>query len=56
MKTIKRILLFTLDDLRHILFLIKSMFIGFWKGDWNRVVDAYYWIIVHCSYDSKRIK
>jgi hypothetical protein len=52
---IRRILNFDAHDRRHIGFLIRNMFVQFFKGDWAEAKDAAYWIRLHLTYDSERV-
>jgi hypothetical protein len=53
---IKRILNFTKDDWTHLSWLFKNMIEQFLLADFHEAKEAYYWIIIHLSYDSKKIK
>lgn len=51
---IKRVIGFDKDDWKHIRFLAVNMFKQFCKGDLLESKDAFYWILVHLTYDSKK--
>lgn len=53
---IKRIWNFDKRDVKHVTWLFKNMIKAFFKGDYIDMVDAYYFIKIHCSYDSKKNK
>ncbi|UYL12624.1 hypothetical protein DUT89_10035 [Bacillus subtilis] len=53
---IKRIMSFKYDDWRHIFFLLKNVAKNFFKGDFHEASDALYWIRVHLSFDSNKVK
>lgn len=53
---IKRITSFKNDDWRHIFFLLKNVAKNFFKGDFHEASDALYWIRVHLSFDSNKVK
>jgi hypothetical protein len=56
MKIIKRILNFNKDDWNHLWWLFKNMIKEFIAGNYDESVDAFYWIKIHFTYDSKRIR
>ncbi|MCP1459499.1 hypothetical protein J3D57_001469 [Bacillus amyloliquefaciens] len=53
---IKRIMSFKSDDWRHIFFLLKSAAKNFFKGDFHEANDALYWIRIHLSFESNKVK
>jgi hypothetical protein len=53
MKQIKN---FNKDDWKHIWWLFGNMIKQFILGNWNESKDAYYWIKIHCTYESKKVK
>lgn len=54
---IRRILNFDKQDWKHMSFLFANMFKQFFiEFNWHEVKDSYYWIKIHLSYDSKKVK
>lgn len=53
---LKRILNFDKHDWAHVRFLFFNMIKQFFKGDLHESREAYYWLKLHLTYDSKRIK
>jgi hypothetical protein len=56
MKFIKRIFCFQIHDWKHIGWLTKNMIKQFFIGDTHEAKEAWYFILIHLSYDSKKIK
>ena len=56
MKTIKRVLNFNKNDWKHVWRLFRNMIKQFLKGDFRESKEAYWWIKIHLSYDSKKVK
>jgi len=54
--TIRRIMKFDNKDWKHIIWLIRTMFIGVAKLHIDDVIEAWRWIRIHCEYDNKIIK
>lgn len=52
---IKRLFKFDEKDWKHVKFLFHNMFKQFFKGDLHESKEAYYWLKLHLTYDSKRI-
>jgi len=52
---IKRIFGFDKQDWKHLRFLLINMIKQFIKGNFHESKEAYYWIKIHLSYDSKRL-
>lgn len=51
---IKRVIGFRGHDWKHIWTLFKNMHVQMFKGDFNEAYDAWMWIKIHFSYDSRR--
>lgn len=43
------------EDFRHVGWLFRNMIRQAWAGDFHEAREAYYWILIHLSYESKRI-
>jgi hypothetical protein len=56
LKFIKRIFCFQIQDWQHIGWLTKNMIKQFFIGDMHEAKEAWYFILIHLSYDSKKIK
>ncbi len=54
---LKRIWNFDEKDIKHMGFLIKNLFkqffIGIATGNMNDFIDTWFWIKIHCCYNSK---
>jgi len=59
MKVLKRIWNFDKQDMKHMKWLFKQLFkhffIGVFIGNMDEFVDTWFWIKIHCCYDSKKI-
>lgn len=53
---IKRLMKFNLNDWRHIVFLLNNAAKNIHKGDYLEAKDALYWIRIHLTYDSNKVK
>lgn len=53
---LKRIVNYNKEDWKHISFLLKNSVIQFYKGNFNDSIDALYWIKIHLTYDSTKVK
>lgn len=51
-----RLLKFDKQDWKHISFLLKNAIIQLFKGNFNDSIDALYWIKIHLTYDSTKVK
>lgn len=49
-----RILKFDKNDWKHVTWLFKNMIKQLFKGDFHEAREAFIWIKIHCTYDSKR--
>lgn len=54
-KLIKRLKNFNKQDWKHVSFLFKNGIKQFLKGDFHESKEAFIWIKIHMSYDSKKI-
>lgn len=52
---LKRILRFDHGDWKHIFWLLGRIFVGYWNGNINQMIDAWFWIRFHLEYDSVRV-
>jgi hypothetical protein len=55
MSVIKRILRFDRRDWQHIFWLAGRIVNGALTFNMDKTTDAWYWLIFHFSYDSKRL-
>lgn len=54
---IQRIKNFDKQDWKHMLFLFKNMMKQlFIELNWHETKDAYYWMKIHLTHDSKRVR
>lgn len=52
---LKRIINFDKRDWKHVWWLFTKILNGWYNGNLNQIVDAYYWIRIHLEYDSKQV-
>jgi hypothetical protein len=55
-KIVKRILFFKCHDWEHVGWLFGNMIKQFLAGDLRESKESWFWICIHCTYDSKKIK
>lgn len=56
MKTLKRIWNFDEQDMKHVGWLFKLMIKNFINGHFDAMKENWFWIKIHCTYDSERIE
>jgi hypothetical protein len=51
-----QILKFKKDDWKHVGWLFRNMIYQFCIGEWGEAKEAFYWIKIHCIYESNKRK
>lgn len=53
---IRRILHFQTHDWKHIFWLVQQILRGYWNGDLEAMISAWFWIRFHFEYDSTLVQ